>query len=63
VTFKDGMAHFNVGGGITILSAPAEEYEECLHKASALFRAFGTTLEAERQTLEQGPQPDAEEQP
>ncbi len=63
VTFRDGMAHFNVGGGITILSDPAEEYEECLHKASALFHAFGTTLEAERQTLEQGPRPDEEQRP
>nr|WP_321459378.1 aminodeoxychorismate synthase component I [uncultured Cohaesibacter sp.] len=55
VTFKAGMAHFNVGGGITILSDPAAEYEECLHKASALFKAFGTSLEAERAMLEQRP--------
>lgn len=55
VTFKDGMAHFNVGGGITILSDPAEEYEECLHKASALFKAFGTSIDAERETLAHSP--------
>ena len=63
VTFKDGMAHFNVGGGITILSDPAEEYEECLHKASALFKAFGTSIEDERATLEHSPATKGGEQP
>ena len=55
VTFKNGQVHFSVGGGITILSDPAEEYEECLHKAAALFKSFGTSLEEERANLERGP--------
>ncbi|MCT4655321.1 MAG: aminodeoxychorismate synthase component I [Cohaesibacter sp.] len=54
VTFKDDKVWFNVGGGITALSNPAEEYEECLHKANAIFRAFGTSLEAQRRNLEAG---------
>nr|WP_321456783.1 aminodeoxychorismate synthase component I [uncultured Cohaesibacter sp.] len=60
-TFRNGTVHFNVGGGITTLSDPAEEYEECLHKATALFRAFGTSLEAERAALEAGPEENFEE--
>ncbi|WP_316861231.1 aminodeoxychorismate synthase component I [uncultured Cohaesibacter sp.] len=54
-TFKDNMIHFNVGGGITILSDPATEYEECLHKAAAIFKGFGTSAEAERESLEEAP--------
>ena len=51
-TFRDNKVQFNTGGGITILSDPATEYEECLHKASAMFRGLGTSVEAERQNLE-----------
>ncbi|MCV6546604.1 MAG: aminodeoxychorismate synthase component I [Cohaesibacter sp.] len=47
---------FNVGGGITALSDPDAEYEECLHKANAIFRACGSDLMTERPNLERGPQ-------
>ena len=67
VTFRDGMAHVSVGGGITILSDPASEYEETLHKASAILRSLGTSVEAERTSLAQGPdgaqQPHVPEEP
>jgi len=36
----DGVATFNVGGGITIDSNPADEYAESLLKATALFNAL-----------------------
>ena len=41
MTVKDGVAEFNVGGGIVADSDPGEEYEESLIKARALFRALG----------------------
>ncbi len=36
----DGVAHFQAGGGIVADSSPALEYEETLHKASAIGRAL-----------------------
>ena len=54
--FRDGKVHIHVGGGITALSEPEEEYEECLHKADAMLHAFGTSLEAERDNLAKGPE-------
>lgn len=41
MTVRDGVARFNVGGGIVADSDPAQEYEESLVKARALFRALG----------------------
>lgn len=41
MTVLDGVARFNVGGGIVADSNPAQEYEESLVKARALFRALG----------------------
>jgi para-aminobenzoate synthetase component I len=38
---RDGMATFNVGGGITIDSDPRGEYDESLLKAKALLAALG----------------------
>ncbi|MCI0783843.1 MAG: aminodeoxychorismate synthase component I [Chloroflexi bacterium] len=37
---RDGVAHFQAGGGIVADSVPALEYEETLHKASAIRRAL-----------------------
>lgn len=55
VLMKNKTLHVSVGGGITALSDPATEYEECLHKASAIFRALGTSIGAERDNLATGP--------
>jgi len=41
MTIRNGVAKFNVGGGIVADSDPNEEYEESLLKAQALFRALG----------------------
>jgi anthranilate/para-aminobenzoate synthase component I len=38
---KDGLAHIFVGGGIVADSDPAQEYEETLVKARAMFAALG----------------------
>lgn len=38
---KDGAAHIQVGGGITVDSDPNEEYQETLDKAKALFQSLG----------------------
>ena len=38
---SNGVARFNVGGGIVAESDPAAEYEESLLKASALLSALG----------------------
>jgi para-aminobenzoate synthetase component I len=40
VLFKPGKTRFQVGGGITWLSDPAEEYAETLTKAQRLFKSF-----------------------
>lgn len=41
MVFRDGIATFNVGGGVTIDSDPQQEYEESLLKAKALLCALG----------------------
>lgn len=41
---RDGAATVHAGGGITLLSDPADEYEECLTKARAPLRALGVSL-------------------
>jgi anthranilate/para-aminobenzoate synthase component I len=38
---KDGLVHVPVGGGIVADSEPADEYEETLVKARAMFAALG----------------------
>jgi para-aminobenzoate synthetase component 1 len=45
ILLKDGMAHFQVGGGIVADSDPDSEYEETLHKGRALMRALGAERE------------------
>jgi len=40
LVIKDGLAHFQVGGGIVADSDPESEYEETLDKARALARAL-----------------------
>ncbi|MCC7306785.1 MAG: chorismate-binding protein, partial [Acidobacteria bacterium] len=37
----NGIATFNVGGGIVIDSDPASEYDESMLKAKALLRVLG----------------------
>jgi para-aminobenzoate synthetase component I len=44
MTVRQGVARFNVGGGIVADSRPEEEYEESLTKARALLRALGAEL-------------------
>jgi len=39
--YKDGVYYVGAGAGIVADSVPEREYEECLHKASALFEALG----------------------
>ncbi len=63
VTFKDDLVHFGVGGGITVLSDPAAEYEETLHKAAAIFKSLGTSVEEERAGLERDKTEKDEESP
>ena len=41
---KDGLVHIPVGGGIVADSDPADEYEETLVKAKAMFDALGVEL-------------------
>ncbi|HKR01203.1 MAG TPA: aminodeoxychorismate synthase component I [Pyrinomonadaceae bacterium] len=41
MVLRDGVATFNVGGGVVADSCPSEEYEESLTKARALLRALG----------------------
>ena len=40
LVLKDGVAHVQAGGGIVYDSTPEHEYEETLHKASAVFKAI-----------------------
>ena len=40
MVLKDGVAHVQAGGGIVYDSTPEDEYEETLHKASAVFKAI-----------------------
>ena len=42
---KDNLVHIPVGGGIVADSDPAEEYEETLVKARAMFAALGLSIE------------------
>ncbi len=44
LVMKDGVAAFQVGGGIVADSVPAREYEETLTKAEALFASLGSEL-------------------
>ena len=41
IVYRDGIATFNVGGGIVIDSDPTSEYGESLLKAQALLSAMG----------------------
>jgi para-aminobenzoate synthetase component 1 len=50
---KDGLVHIPVGGGIVADSSPADEYEETLVKARAMFDALGITMPS--QPREQAP--------
>ena len=43
MVIRDGVATFNVGGGIVIDSDPESEYQETLTKASALLAAIGVS--------------------
>lgn len=45
---RDGLAEFNVGGGIVIDSDPEAEYSESLDKAAAILSALGVPEEAVR---------------
>jgi len=47
-TAVDGELLIPVGGGITLLSDPAEEYEETLHKARAMLEVLGLHDETPR---------------
>ncbi|MQF69362.1 anthranilate synthase component I [SAR202 cluster bacterium AD-804-J14_MRT_500m] len=40
IILKDGVAYVQAGGGIVADSEPESEYQETIHKASALFRAI-----------------------
>ena len=40
MVMKDGVAHVQAGGGVVHDSTPVGEYEETVHKASALMRAI-----------------------
>ncbi|MBP0617646.1 aminodeoxychorismate synthase component I [Jiella mangrovi] len=42
VSFEKGEAKLSAGGGITVLSDPAAEYEETFTKATRVFAAFGS---------------------
>ena len=42
MVIRENLASFNVGGGITIDSDPAMEYDETMLKAKALLNALGT---------------------
>ena len=44
MVIRDGVATFNVGGGIVIDSDPESEYAESLTKAKALFEALGVEV-------------------
>jgi anthranilate synthase component 1 len=40
IDLRDGVATVEAGAGIVADSVPEREYEECLNKARALFRAI-----------------------
>ena len=43
ITIRDGLLSFHVGGGVTALSDPAEEYDETLAKGAAIRSAIACT--------------------
>lgn len=45
--YKNDTVSLNAGGGITIASDPAAEYQETLDKAAAIFESFATLKKAE----------------
>lgn len=45
ILLQDGQAYFHGGGGIVADSAPADEYEETLHKVRALVRVLDGKME------------------
>ncbi|WP_202619097.1 aminodeoxychorismate synthase component I [Ornithinimicrobium cavernae] len=51
VTLTEGVAEFGVGGAITALSDPEEEYAETLVKAEALTRALGEATVADSRRI------------
>ena len=51
IVLKDGLATVTAGAGIVADSDPTLEYEECYHKAAALFRAVEAAEAARRQSL------------
>ena len=40
LVMKDGVAHVQAGGGIVYDSDPSAEFDETIHKASAVMRAI-----------------------
>ncbi len=44
ILFQNDHAYVHAGGGIVADSDPAHEYEETLHKATAMFHALGVAL-------------------
>jgi para-aminobenzoate synthetase len=46
-TVVDGRAELGIGGAITALSDPGEEFAETLHKARALAAALSGAIEVE----------------
>ena len=40
LVMKDGVAHVQAGGGIVYDSVPGVEFDETIHKASAVLRAI-----------------------
>jgi para-aminobenzoate synthetase component 1 len=52
VTHLGDRLLFPVGGGITLLSDPADEYEETLHKAAGVFAALGLPRQPDLTNLE-----------
>jgi para-aminobenzoate synthetase component 1 len=48
--YEGSMLHFNVGGGITAASNPAQEYEETMAKAAAIFESFEVQTTKRKQT-------------
>ncbi|NQU96051.1 MAG: chorismate-binding protein [Chloroflexi bacterium] len=51
IILKDGVAHVQAGGGIVADSTPQSEYQESLHKMSALLRAIGPRRGRHRHVL------------
>ena len=45
MVYKEGIAHVQAGGGIVFDSKPSVEFDETVHKASALMRAIDSAEE------------------